>query len=147
MIAALRGAIFEALKREEEDLKMFERFCAESKDPAMKDFFKALADDTKEDMKMLKNLNLHSIMKFGLTIKFKAPAVEIDDKLVRSIKDKEAARECLKLALDQLNTNIEYYEHIAEHSVFPETKRLLRIIADKELEDKSRVKALMDLLE
>jgi rubrerythrin len=147
MLAALRGAIYEALKREEENLKMFERFCAESDDEALKGFFRALAEDTKQDMKMLKNLNLHSIMKFGMRIKFKAPKVEIDSALVDSIKNKEAARQCLKLSIDQLNTNIEYYEHIADHSVFPENKRLLRIIADKELEDKSRVKALLDLLE
>ena len=37
MITALRGAIYEALKREEEILNMYERFSKEAKDKLMRD--------------------------------------------------------------------------------------------------------------
>lgn len=147
MIAALRGAVYEALKREEDCLAMFERLEGESDDSVFKGFLKFMADDTKKDIHMLKHLNLHSIIKFGLTIKFEAPKVNIDEKLISGIQDKAAAKESLKIAIDQMKTNIEYYEHIAEHSIFPEVKRLFRIIGDKELEDMSRLKALNDMLE
>ena len=95
---------------------------------------------------MLKHLNLHSIIKFGLSLKFEAPKIEIDQELIKGITDIQGAVEILKVAIDQLNANIEYYEHIADHSLFPEVKRLFRIIADKELEDKSRMKALKDMI-
>lgn len=147
MIAQLRGAVYEALKREEDSLAMFERLAEETKDPMFKGFLKFMAEDTKADIHMLKHLNLHSIIKFGLHIKFEAPKVKIDDTLITGITDKAGAREALKIAIDQKTTNIEYYEHIAEHSIFPEVKRLFRIIGDKELEDKSRLKALNDMLE
>lgn len=147
MIAALRGAVFEALKREEESLKMFERLASETRDEKLKDFLMFMARDTKDDIRMLKHLNLHSIIKFGLHIRFESPKVEIDEDTVRQIRDKEGAKEVLKVAIDQLDANIEYYNHIADHSIFPEVKRLFRIVSDKELEDKSRLKALMDLLE
>jgi rubrerythrin len=146
MIAALRGAVYESLKREEENKAMFDRLAAEARDHGLKEFFKAVAKDTEADIHMLKNLNLHSIVKFGLSIKFAAKRVEINDRLVKSIRDTKSAKECLKVAIDQVNANIEYYEHIADHSVFPETKRLFRIIADKELEHKSRLRALNDML-
>ena len=146
MIAALRGAVFEAIKREEENFKMFQRLADEAKDDKLKEFLLLMAEDTKKDIKMLKNLNLRSIMKFGLRFKFEAPKIEIDESTVRAIKDVAGAKEILKIAIDQLNVNIEYFEHIADHSFFPEVKRLLRIIADKELEDKSRLKALFDLI-
>ncbi len=146
MIAALRGAVMEALKREEEDNEMFKRLAGECKDDKLKEFLEFMAKDTEEDIHMLKHLNLHSIIKFGLHIKFEAPKIEIDESLVKGIKDVESAKEILKVAVDQLDTNIEYYEHIAEHALFPEVKRLFRIVADKELEDKSRVRALMDML-
>jgi len=147
MIAALRGAVIEAVRRGEEELKMYERLEGETEDEKLKDFLKFMAEDTKKDIHMLKHLNLHSIIKFGLHIKFEAPKIEIDETLIDGIKDKPAAREMLKIAIDQINANIEYYDHIAEHSIFPETKRLFRIISDKDLEDKSRLKALYDLLE
>jgi rubrerythrin len=147
MIAALRGAVFEGIKREEENLKMFERLASEAKDAKLKEFLKFMAEDTKKDIHMLKHLNLHSIMKFGMKLKFESEKLDIDGKLTGAIKDTQEAKEILKVAIDQLNANIEYYDHIAEHSVFPESKRLFRILSDKELEDKSRVKALYDLLE
>lgn len=147
MIAALRGAVYEALKRQEDELEMFERLAGEAKDEKLKDFLKFMAEDTKKDINMMKHLNLHSIIKFGLHMKFEAPKVVIDETMVNAITDKAGAREILKVAIDQLNVNIEYYDHIAEHSLFPEVKRLFRILSDKELEDKSRMKAFMDLLE
>ncbi|MBW2965289.1 hypothetical protein KY363_07570 [Candidatus Woesearchaeota archaeon] len=146
MIAALRGAVVEALNREEENLKMFRRLVNEAKDQGLKDFFDSLIKDTEADIHMLKRINLHSIMKFGLVMKFETPKVEIDEKLVKSISDKAGAKGILKIAIDQSSTNIEYYEHIADNSIFAETKRLFRIIADKELEHKSRLLALMDFL-
>ena len=83
MIAALRGAVYEALKREEEDYKMFMRLAGESKDAALSDFLHGMAKDTQEDMHMLKHLNLHSIVKYGMALKFEAPKVSIDDGLRR----------------------------------------------------------------
>ncbi|MBW2967972.1 hypothetical protein KY362_05795, partial [Candidatus Woesearchaeota archaeon] len=136
MIAALRGAIYEALRREEEDQKMFKRLAEECKDPPLCQFLTSLAEDTERDMHMLKHLNLRSIIKYGLALKFEAPKVEIDNTLLNSITDKPGARETLKIAIDQIDTNIEYYEHIANHSIFPEVKRLFRLLSDKELEDK-----------
>ena len=147
MIAALRGAIYEALKRQEDELEMFERLAGEAKDEKLKYFLKFMAEDTKKNISMMKHLNLHSIIKFGLHMKFEAPKIVIDETMVNAIADKAGAREILKIAIDQLNANIEYYEHIAEHSLFPEVKRLFRILSDKELEDKSRMNAFMDLLE
>jgi rubrerythrin len=147
MIAALRGAIIEALKREEENLNMFERLASEAKDKKLKDFLKLMAEDTKKNTDMLKHLNLHSIMKFGLRLKFKVPEIEIDETITAAITDVQGAKDILKIALDQLNVNIEYYDHIAEHSIFPESKRMFRILSDKELEDKSKVKAFLDMIE
>jgi hypothetical protein len=66
---------------------------------------------------------------------------------LRLMRDLQGAKEILKLAGDELNADIEYYEHIAAHSIFPEVKRLFRIIGDKELEAKYRIKAFVDLLE
>lgn len=146
MIAALRGAVYEALKREEEDFKMFTRLAQETQEPALQEFLLSLAKDTQEDMHMLKHLNLHSIVKYGMALKFEAPKISIDENLVKSIADTAAAKELLNIAIDELNMNIEYYEHIANHSIFPEVKRLFHLLADKELEDKSRIKALYDLL-
>ncbi|HII71394.1 TPA: hypothetical protein HA265_01415 [Candidatus Woesearchaeota archaeon] len=146
MIAALRGAITEALKREEENVKMFERLAGEAKDAKLKEFLTTLGDDSKKDIDMLKHLNLHSIMKFGLRLKFKTPQIEIDEEFLRQVKDLQGAKDILKLVLDQLNTNIEYYDHVAEHTIFPEAKRMFRILSDKELEDKSKVKAFLDMI-
>lgn len=146
MIAALRGAVYEALKREEETLSMYERFAKEAKDKALQDFFTAMANDVKDDIHTLKNLNLHSIVKFGLAIKFHVRTCSIDEQSISTVQDKAGAGEILKLAIDEINADIEYYEHIAEHSLFPEVKRLFRIISDKELEHKCKLKALQDLL-
>ncbi|MBN1544167.1 hypothetical protein JW898_01760 [Candidatus Woesearchaeota archaeon] len=146
MISALRGAVYEALKREEETFRMYERFSKEAKDKVLRDFFSAMADDVKGDIHTLKNLNLHSIIKFGLSIKFQVRTCLIEEKTAASITDKAGAKEILKLALDEVNTDIEYYEHIAEHSLFPEVKRMFRIIADKELEHKCKIKAFEDII-
>lgn len=146
MISALRGAVYEALKREEDIDKMYERLASEAKDTALKEFFASLAHDAKRDMTMLKHLDLHSIIKFGLAIKFDAPGCKVDERLVNAIKDKANAKEMLKIASDQMDVNIEYYEHIAAHSIFPDVKRLFRIIADKELEHKCLLKSLSDLI-
>jgi rubrerythrin len=147
MIAALRGAVYEALKREEEIHAMYRRFETESKDAALKDFFRRLAEDTKKDSDLMRRLDLHSMVKFGLSLKFDTPKVDIDEKTAKSIKDLAVAKDILKIATDELNADIEYYEHIAAHSLFPEVKRLFRIIADKKLEHKLRIKALGDLLD
>ncbi len=147
MITQLRGAVFEALKREEETLSMYERFTKEAKDKALQDFFIALSNDVKTDIHMMKNLNLHSIVKFGLSIKFQTRTCSIDEKNIATIHDKAGAKEILKLAIDEINADIEYYEHIADHALFPEVKRLFRIIADKELDHKCKLKALQDLIE
>jgi hypothetical protein len=148
MIAALRGAVYEALTRKEEMRKLYERLSGEAKDNLVKDFFKVLADDCAKDTYLLKRLDLHSIIKFGLAIKFEVPKFEIDERLIKTgVKDLQGAKEILKLAGDELNADIEYYEHIAAHSIFPEVKRLFRIIGDKELEAKYRIKAFVDLLE
>jgi len=148
MIAALRGAVYEALTRKEEMRKLYDRLASESKDKMLKDFFLVLADDCTKDTYLLKRLDLHSIIKFGLAIKFEVPKFEIDERIIKSsIKDVANAKELLKLATDELNADIEYYEHIAAHSIFPEVKRLFRIIGDKELEAKYRMKAFTDLLE
>ncbi|MBU2560828.1 MAG: hypothetical protein KKD17_00900 [Nanoarchaeota archaeon] len=146
MIVALRGAVYEALKREEETLQMYERFVNEAKDKALQDFFSAMVNDVKGDIHTLKNLNLHSIVKFGLAIKFQVRTCSIDERTAASMTDKEGTKEILKLAVDEVNADIEYYEHVAEHSLFPEVKRLFRIIADKELEHKCKIKALQDLI-
>jgi rubrerythrin len=146
MISALRGAIFEALKREEEIEKMYERLAGEAKDHALKEFFSSLARDARRDTNMLKHLDLHSIIKFGLAIKFDAHGCKVDEHLVKGIADKANANELLKIATDQMDANIEYYEHIAAHSIFPDVKRLFRIIADKELEHKCLLKSLSDFL-
>jgi rubrerythrin len=147
MIAALRGAVFEALKREDDMVAMFDQLTSEAKDDVLKKFFHALAEDARRDVHMLKRLDLHSIVKFGLAIKFEAPSCKVDEHTVKTIKDVAGAKEQLKIALDQLNVNIEYCEHIAEHALFPDVKRLFRILADKELEHKCILKAMMDLLE
>ena len=147
MITQLRGAVYEALKREEETLSMYERFSKEAKDKALQDFFVAMANDVKTDIHMMKNLNLHSIVKFGLAIKFQTRTCSIDEKDISTIQDKEGSKEILKLAIDEINADIEYYEHIADHALFPEVKRLFRIIADKELDHKCKLKALEDLIE
>jgi len=146
MITALRGAVYEALKREEETLSMYERLSKEAKDQYVKDFFIALAKDVKADITTMKNLNLHSIVKFGLAIRFNVSSCQIDEQGASKIQDKEGVAELLKLAIDELDADIEYYEHIAEHSLFPEVKRLFRILADKELEHKCKLKALQDLI-
>jgi len=148
MIAALRGAVYEALTRKEEMRKLYDRLAGEAKDKVLKDFFLVLAEDCNKDTYLLKRLDLHSIIKFGLAIKFEVPKFEIDERIIKSsVKDVTNAKELLKLAADELNADIEYYEHIAAHSIFPEVKRLFRIIGDKELEAKYRMKAFMDLLE
>lgn len=147
MIAALRGAVYEALRREEETLKMYTRFGNEAKDQVLRDFFKLLAQDVKTDIRTMKRLDLHSIVKFSLAIKFQVSKCQIDERTAKSIKDIENAKDILKVAIDEINTEIEYYNHISEHSIFPEVKRLFRIIGDKELEHKCKLKALMDLLE
>lgn len=146
MIAALRGAVFESLKREEDIDKMYGRLAGEAKDLALKEFFTSLAHDTKRDMTMMKHLDLHSIIKFGLAIKFDAPSCKVDEQLVKAIADKANAKELLKIASDQMDVNIEYYEHIASYSIFPDVKRLFRIIADKELEHKCLLRSLSDLI-
>ncbi len=146
-LAAIRGAIFEALKRGEETYSMYDRFSKEAKDKLIADFFRGLADEVRSHMTRLKNLNIHSIAKFGLTIRFETTPFSIDEKHIMGLIDKDGSKELLKLAIDEINADIEYYNHIAEHSVFPETKRMFRVIADKELDHKSKMKALMDLLE
>jgi hypothetical protein len=80
MIAALRGAVYEALTRKEEMRKLYERLSGEAKDNLVKDFFKVLADDCAKDTYLLKRLDLHSIIKFGLAIKFEVPKFEIDER-------------------------------------------------------------------
>ncbi|NQU78272.1 hypothetical protein HQ545_00735 [Candidatus Woesearchaeota archaeon] len=146
MIGALRGAIFEALKKKEEFIQMLKRLFDECRDDKFKEFLQLMIKDGEDDTHMLKHLNLQNIMKRGLSIKFKAPEIVIDDSFIKKIIDVDSAKDSLKIAIDQINTNIEYYEHIADHSVFPEVKRLFRLIADKDLEDKARMKALYDLL-
>ncbi|MFC1740952.1 hypothetical protein ACFL3V_00245 [Nanoarchaeota archaeon] len=147
MIAAMRGAVYEALKREEKSFDMYVRLRQEAKDQVLKDFFFMLAEDTKKDMHTLKHLNLHSIIKFGLAIKFSTPQFEIDDKILKGITDKPGALDIIKLCIDEVNADIEYYEHISNNTLFPEVKRLFRIISDKELEHKAKLLALRDLLE
>jgi rubrerythrin len=147
MIAALRGAVYEALKREEDIASMYDRLSRESKDEVMQTFFRTLADDARKDIHMLKRLDLHSIVKFGLAIRFEAPTCKVDEHMARSIKEVATAKEQLKIATDQMDTNIEYYNHIADHALSPDVKRLFRILADKELQHKCLLKALADLLE
>jgi rubrerythrin len=146
MIAALRAAVYEALKREEETFNMYTRFSNEAKDQILRDFFRSLAQDVKTDIETMKRLDLHSIVKFGLAIKFQVSKCRIDERTAKSIKDVAGAKELLKVAIDEINADIEYYNHISEHSIFPEVNRLFRIIGDKELDHKCKLKALTDLL-
>ena len=147
MIATLRSAVYEALKKEEETFNMYTRFSNESKDQVLKDFFKSLAHDTQTDINTIKHLNLHSIIKFGLTIKFQVSKLQIDERTAKNIKDVAGAKDILKITIDKINADIEYYNHISEQSIFPEVKRLFHIVRDKKLEDKRKIKALMDFME
>ncbi len=147
VIAAMRGAVFEALKRQEETFSMYDRFSKEATDKILSDFFRSLADDVKGHIDMMKQLNLHSIIKFGLPIKLDITSFHFDQEKLHHIKDKANALELLKLGIDEVNADIEYYDHIAEHALFPEIKRLFRVLADKELDHKSKMKVLYDILE
>jgi len=146
MISALRGAVMDALRREEESLNLYIRLGKEATDKIVTDFFSALENDIRKDLDTLKRLNLYSIVKFGLAIKFVTSSCNIDEKGIKEIKDVAGTKELLKLAESEINTDIEYYEHISNHSLFPEVKRLFRILADKELEHKCKIRALQDLL-
>ncbi|MFH1668640.1 MAG: ferritin family protein [Candidatus Woesearchaeota archaeon] len=146
-ISAVRGAVFEGLKRQEEIFAMYDRFSKEATDKILSDFFRSLADDVKGHIDMMKHLNLHSIVKFGLPIKFNIKSFHFDQEKLHHIKDKANAKELLKLGIDEVNADIEYYEHIANHALFPEVKRIFRVLADKELDHKSKMKVLYDVLE
>ncbi len=146
MIAALRGAVYEALKREEDIVSMYDTLSKESKDEVLHRFFHDISEDARRDIHMIKRLNLQSIVKFGLSIKFQAPSCKVDEHMAKSIKDIAGAKEQLKIALDQMNANIEYYEHVSDHALSIDVRRLFRILADKELEHKCLLKALEDLI-